>query len=302
MAADVKNLPVHSEKTSERVVRREGSTDIHAQTAGSKAVKYILIGISVLFLFVMLVMPLITVIYEAFRKGLAPYLDSISDPDTINALVLTLEATVIAVVRNTVFGLFAAWAVSKFRFRGKKLLVTMIDLPVTVSPIIAGLIFVLTFGRQSPLYPLLEQLDIMVVYAVPGIILATVFVTFPFISREILPVLEAQGTDEEEAAALMGANGLTIFFKVTFPHIKWALLYGIVLCAARAMGEFGAVSVLSGHLRGKTVTLPLQVEILFGDNKFMPAFAVSSILVLLAVAVLIARSAVEYIGKRKGER
>ena len=285
-----------------QVISREGCTDIHAQTAGSKAVKYILITLSVVFLFVMLVMPLITVIYEAFRKGLIPYLEAISDPDTISALMLTLEATVIAVVINTVFGLFAAWAISKFRFRGKKFLVTLIDLPVTVSPIIAGLIFVLTFGRQSAIYPLLESIDFMVVYAVPGIILATVFVTFPFISREILPVLEAQGTDEEEAAALMGAKGFTIFRRVTLPHIKWALLYGIVLCAARAMGEFGAVSVLSGHLRGKTVTLPLQVEILFGDNKFMPAFAVSSILVVLAIIILIVRSIVEYIGKRRGEK
>ena len=285
-----------------QVISREGGTDIHAQTAGSEAVKIILITVSVIFLFVMLVMPLITVIYEAFRKGLVPYLEAISDPDTISALLLTLEATVIAVLINTVFGLFAAWAISKFRFHGKKLLVTLIDLPVTVSPIIAGLIFVLTFGRQSALYPLLESIDFMVVYAVPGIILATVFVTFPFISREILPVLEAQGTDEEEAAALMGAKGFTIFRRVTLPHIKWALLYGIVLCAARAMGEFGAVSVLSGHLRGKTVTLPLQVEILFGDNKFMPAFAVSSILVVLAILILIVRSIVEYIGKRSGEK
>ena len=288
----------NAEKTAP-VISREGSTEIHAKTAGSKAVKIILITVSVLFLFIMLVMPLITVIYEAFRKGLAPYLEAISDPDTVSALLLTLEATVIAVVINTVFGLFAAWAISKFRFHGKKVLVTLIDLPVTVSPIIAGLIFVLTFGRQSVIYPFLESIDFMVVYAVPGIILATVFVTFPFISREILPVLDAQGTDEEEAAALMGAKGFTIFRRITLPHIKWALMYGIVLCAARAMGEFGAVSVLSGHLRGKTVTLPLQVEILFGDNKFMPAFAVSSILVVLAILILIVRSIVEYVGKRK---
>ena len=295
-AKEIKALPAKQMRV------REGSTDTHAQTAGSKAVKILLITVSVLFLFVMLVMPLITVIYEAFRKGVVPYLEAVSDPDTRSALILTLEATVTAVVINTVFGLFAAWAISKFRFRGKKLLVTLVDLPVTVSPIIAGLIYVLTFGRQSNLYPLLERADIMVVYAVPGIILATVFVTFPFISREILPVLEAQGTDEDEAAALMGAKGFTILRRVTLPHIKWALLYGIVLCTARAMGEFGAVSVLSGHLRGKTVTLPLQVEILFGDNKFMPAFAVSSILVVLAVVILIIRSVVEYIGKKQGEK
>lgn len=287
--------------TADRVISREGTTETHADTAGSKAVRIILITVSVLFLFIMLVMPLITVIYESFRKGFGAFLEAVTDNDTISALLLTLEATVIAVVINTVFGLFAAWAISKFRFRGKKILVTLIDLPVTVSPIIAGLIFVLTFGRQSFIYPYLEKIDFMIVYAVPGIILATVFVTFPFISREILPVLEAQGTDEEEAAALMGAKSFTIFRKITLPHIRWALIYGIVLCAARAMGEFGAVSVLSGHLRGQTVTLPLQVEILFGDNKYMPAFAVSSILMVMAVIILIVRSIVEYIGKRKGE-
>ena len=293
MAAEAKAAPV---------LAREGSTDIHEQTKGSKAVKWLLIAISVLFLFVMLVLPLITVVSEAFKKGFSSYAEAISADDTQSAVWLTLEATVIAVIINTVFGLFAAWAVTKFRFKGKKLLVTLIDLPVTVSPIIAGLIYVLTFGRQSAIYPFLEAHDLRVVYAVPGIILATVFVTFPFISREVLPVLEAQGTDEEEAAAMMGAKGFTIFRKITLPHIKWALLYGIVLCAARAMGEFGAVSVLSGHLRGQTVTLPLQVEILFGDNKYVPAFAVSSILVVLAVILLILRSIVEYIGKRKGQR
>ena len=286
---------------SSPVTVREGSIDIHAATKGSKAVKWLLIGISVLFLFVMLVLPLITVAVEALKKGFGPYAEAIGADDTKSAVLLTLEATVIAVLINTVFGLFAAWSVTKFRFKGKKLLVTLIDLPVTVSPIIAGLIYVLTFGRQSEIYPFLEEHGLEVVYAVPGIILATVFVTFPFISREILPVLEAQGTDEEEAAAMMGAKGLTIFRRITFPHIKWALLYGIVLCAARAMGEFGAVSVLSGHLRGKTVTLPLQVEILFGDNKYVPAFAVSSILVILAVIILILRSIVEFIGKRKGQ-
>lgn len=279
---------------------KTADTDIHGRTKGSSAVKWLLIGISVLFLFIMLVLPLFTVISEAFRKGFAAYEETIADDDTISAVLLTLEATVIAVVINTVFGLFAAWAVTKFHFKGKKLLVTLIDLPVTVSPIIAGLIFVLTFGSQSPIYPFLQEHNFRIVYAVPGIILATVFVTFPFISREILPVLEAQGTDEEEAAAMMGAKGFTIFRKITLPHIRWALVYGIVLCAARAMGEFGAVSVLSGHLRGETVTLPLQVEILFGDNKYVPAFAVSSILVVLAVLLLILRSVIEYIGRRKG--
>ena len=299
MATAVKKRTAAVPEKHRQVISREGNISIHEETAGSKAVKYFLIAISAVFLFVMLVLPLITVISEALKKGFAEYLNAVSDPDTKSAVILTLKATVISVIFNTVFGIFAAWAVTKFRFRGKKLLVTLIDLPVTVSPIIAGLIYVLTFGRQSAVYPFLEEHGLEVVYAVPGIILATVFVTFPFISREIIPVLEAQGTDEEEAAAMMGADGFTIFRRITFPHIKWALLYGIVLCSARAMGEFGAVSVLSGHLRGKTVTLPLHVEILFGDNKFMPAFAVSSILVILAVIILVIRSIVEYIGKGK---
>ncbi|MBQ8172306.1 MAG: sulfate ABC transporter permease subunit CysW [Oscillospiraceae bacterium] len=272
---------------------------MHSESKGSKAVKWILIGISFLFVFLMLVLPLITVIAESLQQGFAVYAEAVADEYTVKAVLLTLEATVFAVAINTVFGLFAAWALTKFRFKGKKLLSTLIDLPVTVSPIIAGLIFVLTFGRQSPIYPLLQELDIKIVFAVPGIILATIFVTFPFISRELIPVLEAQGTDEEEAAALMGAKGFTIFRRITFPHIKWAFLYGIVLCAARAMGEFGAVSVLSGHLRGKTNTLPLHVEILFNEFKYVPAFAVSSILVMMAIVILIIRSVVEYIGKRE---
>ena len=274
---------------------------MHKKTTASQAVKWILIGVSILFAVLMLVLPLITVITEALKQGWQVYAKAIADEYTVKALLLTLEATVFAVLINTIFGLFAAWALTKFRFKGKKLLGTLIDLPVTVSPIIAGLIFVLTFGRQSAIYPLLQDLDIKIVFAVPGIILATVFVTFPFISRELIPVLEAQGTDEEEAAALMGAKGWTIFSKITFPHIKWAFLYGIVLCTARAMGEFGAVSVLSGHLRGKTNTLPLHVEILFNEFKYVPAFAVSSILVLMAVLILIIRSVVEYIGKRESE-
>lgn len=274
---------------------------MNEQSKGSKFVKWLLIGISVLFVVLMLVLPLITVIAEALKQGFEKYVDAVSDKYTIKAFWLTVEATVISVAVNTVFGLFAAWALTKFHFRGKKLLGTLIDLPVTVSPIIAGLIFVLTFGRQSPIYPLLESLDVKIVFAVPGIILATVFVTFPFISRELIPVLETQGTDEEEAAALMGAKGFYIFRKITFPHIKWAFLYGVVLCAARAMGEFGAVSVLSGHLRGKTNTLPLHVEILFNEFKYVPAFAVSSILVVMAIVILVIRSVVENIGKAESE-
>ncbi len=265
---------------------------------GSKAVKWLLIGISVLFAILFLVLPLYTVISEAFRSGIEAYKEAVTDDYTVKAMLLTIEAAAFAVVINTIFGVFAAWALTKFRFKGKKVLTTLIDVPVTVSPIIAGLIFILIFGRQSVLYPYLEQWGIKVVFAVPGIILATVFVTFPFISRELIPVLESEGTDEEEAAALMGASGFTIFRKITFPHIKWAFLYGVVLCAARAMGEFGAVSVLSGHLRGKTNTLPLHVEILFNEFKYVPAFAVSSILVLMAIIILVIRSVVEYRGKK----
>lgn len=271
---------------------------MHENKTSSKVVKWILIAICIIFVFFMLVLPLITVIMEALRKGWDAYQQAVTDEYTISAAGLTIEATVFAVLINTVFGIFASWAITKFHFRGKKFLTTLIDIPVTVSPIIAGLIFVLTFGRQSPLYPWLQEIGFQVVFAVPGIILATVFVTFPFISRELIPVLEAQGTEEEEAAALMGAGGFTIFRKVTFPHIKWALLYGVVLCSARAMGEFGAVSVISGHLRGKTNTLPLHVEILFNEFQYVSAFAVSSILVMLALIILIIRSVVEYRGKK----
>lgn len=268
---------------------------------GSKVFKWILIGISVLFLTVMLLIPLITVITEALRKGWEFYKEAVLDEYTVKAFWLTVKATIAALICNSIFGLFAAWALTRFHFKGKKVLTTLIDIPVTVSPIIAGLIYILTFGKQSPLYPLLKAWDIKIVFAVPGIVLATIFVTFPFVSRELIPVLEAQGTDEEEAAALMGANGWTIFRKVTFPHIKWAFLYGVVLCTARAMGEFGAVSVLSGHLRGKTNTLPLHIEILFNEFQYVPAFAVSSILVIMAVVILILRSIVERLGKKENE-
>ena len=267
----------------------------------SKLVKYLLIGISILFLFVMLVLPLFVVVTEALKKGWQVYVEAVTDSFTIAALMLTLKATVIAVLCNTVLGLCAAWAVTRFQFKGKKFLTTLIDVPVTVSPIIAGLIYLLVFGKQSILYPYLQKANIQIVFAVPGIILATVFVTFPFVFRELLPVLESIGTDEEEAAALMGAKGWTIFSKITFPHIKWALLYGIVLCTARAMGEFGAVSVLSGHLRGLTNTLPLHVEILFNEFQYVPAFAVSSILVIMAIILLVIRSIMEYKGKKEEE-
>lgn len=265
----------------------------------NKALKTILIIISFLFLGIFLILPLIYILVTAFRYGISEYINAVTDEYAIKAALLTLEATLFAVVINTLFGIAAAWLITKYAFKGKKLLSTFIDLPVTVSPIIAGLIYVLTFGRQSFLYPILDSYGIQIIFAVPGIVLATIFVTFPFISRELIPVLIAQGSDEEEAAALMGAGTFHIFKKVTFPHIKWALLYGVVLCTARAMGEFGAVSVLSGHLRGKTNTLPLYIELLYQGYDFTGAFAASSILVVLAIVVLILRLVIEKKGKKE---
>lgn len=265
----------------------------------NKALKTVLIIISFLFLGIFLILPLIYILVTAFRYGISEYINAVTDEYAIKAALLTLEATLFAVVINTLFGIAAAWLITKYAFKGKKLLSTFIDLPVTVSPIIAGLIYVLTFGRQSFLYPILDSYGIQIIFAVPGIVLATIFVTFPFISRELIPVLTAQGSDEEEAAALMGAGTFHIFKKVTFPHIKWALLYGVVLCTARAMGEFGAVSVLSGHLRGKTNTLPLYIELLYQGYDFTGAFAASSILVVLAIVVLILRLVIEKKGKKE---
>lgn len=258
----------------------------------SRVMKYILIGICALFLFVMLVLPLIVVISNALSDGLRAYKEAVLDTYTIKALKLTLLATVSAVAVNTVFGIFASFLLSKFYFRGRQVLAALIDIPFSISPVIAGLVFILTFGNIGWMGDFLKEHDIKIVFAVPGVILATIFVTFPFVFRELFPVLNAQGKEEEEAAALMGAGGFTIFRRITFPHIKWALVYGIVLCTARAMGEFGAVSVISGHLRGKTNTLPLHVEILYNEFNTTAAFAVSSILVILAVLILIVRSIV----------
>lgn len=267
----------------------------------TNATKIILITISILFIVVMLIIPLAVLVLNALKDGFEAYKDAIFDEYTLKALYLTVLATVSAVAVNTFFGVFAAWAITKFKFRGKQFLTTLIDIPFAISPVIAGLVFILTFGRIGWANSFLQAYDIKIVFAVPGIILATIFVTFPFVSREIIPVLNAQGTDEEEAAAIMGASGFNIFRKITLPHIKWALIYGVVLCTARAMGEFGAVSVISGHLRGKTNTLPLHIEILYNQFKTTDAFAVSSILMILAVIILIIRNIVEYKAKRAGE-
>ena len=274
--------------------RKEKAMEIRKN---SGPLKWILIGISALFLIVMLILPLTYVLVTAFGEGIKVFVAAVTDYYALKAIGLTLEVTLIAVVINTIFGIAASWCITRFQFHGKKILSTLIDLPLTISPVIAGLIYILTFGRQSILYEYLRSAGIKLIFAVPGIVAATVFVTFPFISREIIPVLSTLGTDEEEAAALMGANGFTIFRKVTFPHIKWALLYGIVLCTARAMGEFGAVSVLSGHLQGKTNTMPLYIELLYQGYDFTGAFAVSAILVCMAVVILVLRSLLEHKGK-----
>ena len=274
--------------------RKEKAMEIRKN---SGPLKWILIGISTLFLIVMLILPLTYVLVTAFGEGIKVFVASVTDYYALKAIGLTLEVTLISVVVNTIFGIAASWCITRFQFHGKKILSTLIDLPLTISPVIAGLIYILTFGRQSILYEYLRSAGIKMIFAVPGIVVATVFVTFPFISREIIPVLSTLGTDEEEAAALMGANGFTIFRKITFPHIKWALLYGIVLCTARAMGEFGAVSVLSGHLQGKTNTMPLYIELLYQGYDFTGAFAVSAILVCMAVVILVLRSVLEHKGK-----
>lgn len=274
--------------------RKEKAMEIRKN---SGPLKWILIGISTLFLIVMLILPLTYVLVTAFGEGIKVFVASVTDYYALKTIGLTLEVTLIAVVVNTIFGIAASWCITRFQFHGKKILSTLIDLPLTISPVIAGLIYILTFGRQSILYEYLRSAGIKLIFAVPGIVVATVFVTFPFISREIIPVLSTLGTDEEEAAALMGANGFTIFRKITFPHIKWALLYGIVLCTARAMGEFGAVSVLSGHLQGKTNTMPLYIELLYQGYDFTGAFAVSAILVCMAVVILVLRSVLEHKGK-----
>ena len=274
-----------------------------------KITKYILITLSVLFVLIMLVLPLFSIIYSSLKEGFDVYIKSISTKYVWSALSVTLIATVIAVIINTFFGLCAAWVLTKFSFKGKQVLATLIDIPFSISPVIVGLAFLMTFGRLGWFYPVIRWLNeflgtnIRIAFAIPGVVLATVFVTFPFVSREIIPVLNAQGKDEEEAAALMGAGGLKIFFKITFPHIKWALIYGIILCTSRALGEFGAVNALS-KTRGETFTLPLEIDALYmsgTESSITAAFAVSSILVIIAVIVLVLRNIFEYRAKKKSD-
>mgnify|MGYP001806322597 CR=1 FL=1 len=261
------------------------------ETAPTRA---ILIGIAVLFLAAILFLPLVTVFIEALRKGWGTLFESFSDPDTLAAVRLTLLVAAIAVPFNAVVGLAASWAIAKFEFRGKNLLLTLIDLPFSISPVISGLVYVLLFGAQGWLGPWLQSHDIQIIFAVPGIVLATVLVTFPFVARELIPLMQSQGTSEEEAALMLGASGWYTFFKVTLPNVKWALLYGVLLCNARAMGEFGAVSVVSGHIRGLTNTMPLHIEILYNEYNFVGAFAVASLLACLALFTLLAKSLLEW--------
>jgi sulfate transport system permease protein len=256
-------------------------------------VRLALTVIALAFLGLFLVLPLGTVFVEALGSGLGAYADSIGEPDALAALKLTLIAAAFAVPANLVFGVAAGWAIAKFQFPGRNVLTTLIDLPFAVSPVISGMVFVLLFGRQGFLGSWVEASDIRIAFAVPGIVLATMFVSFPFVAREIIPVMEAAGTDEEEAARVLGAGGLQMFFRVTLPNIKWGLLYGAILCNARAMGEFGAVSVISGKIRGETNTLPLHVEILYNEYMFQSAFAVASLLTFLALITLVIKSVVE---------
>lgn len=274
----------------------------------NNTIKYVLITISLLFVGIMLVLPLIAIIINSLQKGWAFYIKSLTDKYVLSALKVTIIATISALIINTFFGITAAWLLTKFSFRGKHILATLIDIPFSISPVIAGLAFIMTFGRMGWAAPYITALnkffvlDIKIVFAIPGVILATVFVTFPFISREIVPILNAQGRDEEEAAALMGADGFTIFRKITLPHIKWGLLYGIILCTARALGEFGAVNALS-KARGGTFTLPLEIDALYlsgSSESITAAFAVSSLLVLISIIILIIKNIVEHKSVKKG--
>ncbi|MEP9366566.1 sulfate ABC transporter permease subunit CysW [Xanthobacter sp. VNH20] len=257
------------------------------------AVRIALTLVALAFLGLFIGLPLLLVFVEAFKRGFAAYISALSDPDALAAIRLTLLVAAISVTANLIFGLVASWAIAKFDFKGKSLLITLIDLPFSVSPVVAGLIYVLLFGSQGLFAAYLQAWDVKIIFALPGIVLATIFVTFPFVARELIPLMQEQGTAEEEAAISLGASGLSTFFRVTLPNVKWALLYGVLLCNARAMGEFGAVSVVSGHVRGLTNTMPLHIEILYNEYQFGASFAVASLLALLALVTLIAKTILE---------
>ena len=273
----------------------------HARTESASA-RFLLIGIALAFLTAFLFVPLIFVFVEGLKKGLSVYLSAVTDSDALAAIRLTLLAAAIAVPLNLIFGVAAAWAIAKFRFPGKSILITLIDLPFSISPVIAGLIYVLIFGLQGWFGEWLIEHDFKVIFAVPGIVLATLFVTFPFVARELIPLMQAQGNEQEEAATVLGARGWQTFWRITLPNVKWGLLYGVILCNARAMGEFGAVSVVSGHIRGSTNTLPLHVEILYNEYQFAAAFAAASLLALLALVTLALKFAIEQRSRIRTER
>jgi sulfate transport system permease protein len=266
----------------------------HSAVSEPTWVKWTLLAIALTFIFLFLVLPLAAVFTEALRKGADAALEALKEPDAWSAIRLTLITAAIAVPLNLVFGIAAAWSIAKYEFRGKAFLITLVDLPFSVSPVVAGLIYVLMFGAQGWIGPWLQAHDIKIVFAIPGIVLATIFVTFPFIARELIPLMQAQGTDEEQAAIVLGATGWQTFWHVTLPNIKWGLVYGVILCNARAMGEFGAVSVVSGHIRGQTNTIPLHVEILYNEYQSVAAFAVASLLALLALVTLVIKQVVEW--------
>ncbi|MBC7435048.1 MAG: sulfate ABC transporter permease subunit CysW [Bdellovibrionales bacterium] len=270
-----------------------------AGTTEAPWVRYTLISVALAFMFLFLVLPLAAVFTEALRKGLEAYLTALKEPDAWSAIRLTLITAAITVPLNLVFGVAAAWAIAKYDFRGKSFLTTLIDLPFSVSPVVAGLIYVLMFGAQGWFGPWLAAHDIKIIFAIPGIVLATIFVTFPFIARELIPLMQAQGSEEEQAAIVLGATGWQTFWYVTLPNIKWALIYGVILCNARAMGEFGAVSVVSGHIRGQTNTMPLHVEILYNEYQSVAAFAVASLLALLALVTLVIKSVAQWRQERE---
>jgi len=270
-----------------------------AGTTESPWVRWTLITVALLFMLLFLVLPLAAVAAEALRKGLGAFIEALKEPDAWSAIELTLITAAIAVPLNLVFGVAAAWAIAKYEFRGKAFLTTLVDLPFAVSPVVAGLIYVLVFGAQGWFGPWLAAHDIKIIFAVPGIVLATVFVTFPFIARELIPLMQAQGSDEEQAAIVLGATGWQTFWRVTLPNIKWGLLYGVILCNARAMGEFGAVSVVSGHIRGQTNTIPLHVEVLYNEYQSVAAFACASLLAILALVTLVIKSVIEWRHERE---
>lgn len=278
---------------------RAGSGRERAGTTESPAVRWTLIGLALVFMFFFLVLPLAAVATEALRKGWGAYVEALKEPDAWSAIELTLIVAAVSVPLNLVFGVAAAWAIAKYEFKGKAFLTTLVDLPFAVSPVVAGLIYVLVFGAQGWLGPWLSDHNIKIIFAVPGIVLATVFVTFPFIARELIPLMQAQGTEEEQAAIVLGASGWQTFWHVTLPNIKWGLLYGVILCNARAMGEFGAVSVVSGHIRGQTNTMPLHVEVLYNEYQSVAAFAVASLLAVLALVTLVIKTVAEWRHERE---